>query len=67
VLSSRLLESWLGGSRLGRLADLAISIPIGVLVFYGACRVLRVAELELAGRALAAPLSAWLSRQRGKI
>lgn len=67
ALSSRLLESGLGGSRLGRLADLAISIPIGVFVFYGACRVLRVAELELAGRALAAPLSAWLSRQRGKI
>jgi putative peptidoglycan lipid II flippase len=55
-LSSRGIQSWLGAARLGRLADLAVSIPIGLLVFYGACRMLRVTELELATRALTGPL-----------
>jgi putative peptidoglycan lipid II flippase len=51
-LSSRGIESWLGVGRLGRLIDLAASIPLGLLVFYAACRVLRVSELDLATRAL---------------
>jgi putative peptidoglycan lipid II flippase len=52
LLSSRGIEGWLGVSRLARLVDLAVSIPLGLLVFYAACRVLRVSELELAARAL---------------
>jgi len=52
LLSSRGIEGWLGVSRLGRLVDLAASIPLGLLVFYAACRVLRVSELDLATRAL---------------
>jgi len=52
LLSSHGIEGWLGAGRLGRLIDLAISIPLGLLVFYAACRVLRVSELELATRAL---------------
>jgi peptidoglycan biosynthesis protein MviN/MurJ (putative lipid II flippase) len=55
-LSSHAVQDWVGISRLGRLADLAISIPIGLLVFYSACRLLRVSELDLATRALAGPL-----------
>jgi putative peptidoglycan lipid II flippase len=55
--SNHLFESWLGVDRLARLADLAISIPLGLLVFYSACRLLRVSELELAARALIDPLS----------
>jgi putative peptidoglycan lipid II flippase len=55
-LSSREIESWLGPARLGRLVDLGISIPIGLIVFYGACRWLRVAELDLATRSLAGPI-----------
>ena len=55
-LSSRELENWLGIARLGRVMDLAISIPFGLVVFYGACRLLRVAELDLATRALAGPV-----------
>jgi hypothetical protein len=39
------------------LIDLAISIPLGLLIFYAACRILRVSELELAARALADPLA----------
>jgi len=40
-LSSREIEGWLGVDRLGRLVDLALSIPLGLLVFYAACRALR--------------------------
>ncbi len=53
VLSNHWMESWLGVDRLGRLADLAVSIPLGLVVFYAACRALHVSELELAARALA--------------
>ena len=54
--SSHGIQQWLGTARPGRLADLAISIPVGLIVFYAACKLLRVAELDLASRALAAPL-----------
>jgi putative peptidoglycan lipid II flippase len=52
LLASHGIEGWLGVGRLGRLIDLAVSIPLGILVFYAACRILRVSELELATRAL---------------
>jgi len=61
-LSSRAVQHWLGIARLGRLVDLSVSIPIGLVVFYLACRVLRVAELDLATRALAGPLLRRLRR-----
>jgi putative peptidoglycan lipid II flippase len=64
-LSSHAVQSWLGVGRLGRLADLAISIPFGLLVFWGACGLLRVSELELATRALAGPIVRRLQRRRG--
>jgi putative peptidoglycan lipid II flippase len=56
-LSSRGVHHWLGSRKIGQLTDLAISIPLGTLAYYGLCRVLRVAELEAAWRALAAPLA----------
>jgi putative peptidoglycan lipid II flippase len=61
-LSSRELENWLGVARLGRIVDLAISIPFGLIVFYGACRLLRVAELDLATRSLVSPILRRLQR-----
>jgi putative peptidoglycan lipid II flippase len=57
LLSDRFTEAWLGVDRLARVADLAISIPLGLLIFYAGCRVLRVSELELAARALGDPLA----------
>ncbi len=33
LLSSHWIEGWLGANRLGRLVDLAVSIPLGLLVF----------------------------------
>jgi len=61
-LSSHGIQQWLGVSKLGRLVDLAISIPFGLIIFYGACRILRVAELDLATRALAGPILRRLQR-----
>jgi putative peptidoglycan lipid II flippase len=52
LLSTHGMEGWLGVGRMARLADLAVSIPLGLLIFYAACRFLRVSELELATRAL---------------
>ncbi len=56
-LASHRIEGWLGADRLARLIDLAISIPVGLLIFYAVCRILRVSELELASRALVDPLT----------
>lgn len=55
--SSYVVQHWLGAGRLGRITDLAISIPIGLGVFYATCRVLRVAELELVTRSILGPLT----------
>ncbi len=63
LFSDRLVESWLGTDRLARLADLAVSIPLGLFVFYTVCRTLRVSELELAARALADPIARAVRRR----
>ena len=65
--SSTAMKNWLGISAKARLADLAISIPIGLVVLYAACRVVRVAELELAMKSLAGPLQRRLPFLRDKI
>jgi putative peptidoglycan lipid II flippase len=44
--SSHLLRGSLGISKWARLADLAVSIPLGLAVYYAIARGLRVAELE---------------------
>jgi putative peptidoglycan lipid II flippase len=62
LLSSRIVQVWLGIGHMGRLVDLAISIPVGLLVFYGGCRMLRVTELDLATRAIAGPILRRLKR-----
>jgi putative peptidoglycan lipid II flippase len=55
--SSYAVTRQLGTGRLGSLCDLAISIPIGLGVFYCASRVLRVTELRLLSESLLAPLT----------
>jgi putative peptidoglycan lipid II flippase len=47
--SSHLLRGSLGVSKWARLADLAVSVPLGLAVFYALARLLRVAELEMLG------------------
>jgi len=56
ALSSHEMERWLGLSQMAHLADLAVSIPLGLLVFYAGCRALSVSELDLAIRAAVAPI-----------
>src|SRR5439155_104080 len=47
---------WLGVSQLARLADLAVSIPIGLALFYATCRMLGVSELDMAIQAVVRPI-----------
>jgi putative peptidoglycan lipid II flippase len=63
ALSSHGMERWLGVSQLARLADLAVSIPIGLLVFYGMCRALGVDEVDMAIRAYTRPVSRRFQRK----
>jgi putative peptidoglycan lipid II flippase len=62
-VSSHTMRYLLGVSKLSRIADLAVSIPIGVAIFYNACRFAKVSELELAIKAVTAPMA----RLRAKI
>jgi putative peptidoglycan lipid II flippase len=65
--SSQLLRHWLGLARWARLADLTVSILLGVAVFYAIARALRVAELEMAWTAVAGPLARRLRISRDKM
>ena len=61
--TSHAVGAWLGLSQLARLADLVISLPLGLAVFYGMCRMLGVDELDLAIQAFAAPIRRRLKRK----
>jgi putative peptidoglycan lipid II flippase len=67
ALASNSIETWLGVTRWARLVELAISIPLGVAVFLGMCRAVKVEELEAAVRALPAPLARVVPWRRAKI
>ena len=54
--SSGIMERTFGDSRWGRIADLSVSIPLGLAVFYAFSRALRIADLEPAFRAIAGPV-----------
>ncbi|MBV9397466.1 MAG: murein biosynthesis integral membrane protein MurJ [Bryobacterales bacterium] len=56
AVSSHFVEQAAGVSKLARLADLAISIPLGLVVYYGGCRLLGVSDIDMAVRAFTAPL-----------
>ena len=56
AVSSHGIEMWLGVSQLARLADLAVSIPIGLALFYATCRMLGVSELDMAIQAVVRPI-----------
>ena len=65
--SSHGIHGALGFDKLARLIDLAVSIPLGMLVLYIVCRLLKVAELEFAVQSLAGPLQRRLPFLRGEI
>ena len=51
ALSSYSIGHWAGFSRLARVVDLAVSVPLGLLVFYGTAKLFRLPEIESANRA----------------
>lgn len=61
AISSRFVTAHLGVSQIARLADLAASIPLGLAVYYGFCRVLGVNDIDIAIRAFASPIKRRLS------
>ena len=63
-LSSHGMEKWLGVSQLARLADLAVSLPLGLATFYAMCRVLGVTDLDMAIRAFTGPIRRRMRRPK---
>jgi putative peptidoglycan lipid II flippase len=61
-LASRGIERWLGVSQMAHRADLAVSMPLGVAVFYLACRAMGVTDLDMAFQAVMAPVKRRLRR-----
>ncbi len=54
--SSHLMASRFGVSQLARLADLAVSLPLGLGVYYSISRMLNVEDLDASIRAIAGPV-----------
>jgi putative peptidoglycan lipid II flippase len=62
AVSSHGMSAWLGVSQLARLADLAVSIPLGLGVYYITCQALRIAEVDSVIRAFIRPVERRLRR-----
>jgi putative peptidoglycan lipid II flippase len=61
--TSRGMGMWLGASQMARLADLAVSLPVGLAVYYAACGALGLAEIDGVIRAFARPIQRRLQRR----
>ena len=57
ALSSRSIEHWIGVTRMARVIDLAVSVPLGLIVFFAMAKWFQLPEMESARRALLAPLT----------
>lgn len=55
-VSTTLMQQSFGVTKLARLADLAVSIPLGLAVFWAACRVLKIQDFDLVLRNIARPI-----------
>ena len=64
LATSRGMERWLGVLQMARLADLAVSIPIGLGVYYAACRMLGLSDIDAAIRSFTGPIQRRLQRRR---
>ena len=62
--SSHLMIGRFGLSQFAHLADLCVSLPLGLAVFYVSCRVLKVPDLDAALNALARPVMRRINRAR---
>jgi hypothetical protein len=56
------MEMWLGVSQMARLADLGVSLPVGLAVYYLACRMLGLSDIDGVIRAFARPIQRRLQR-----
>src|SRR5262249_39603738 len=56
LLSSRAMEMWLGVSKVARLADLCVSIPLGLCAYYLGCRALHLPDLDAVIKAFTNPI-----------
>jgi putative peptidoglycan lipid II flippase len=61
--TSRGMAMWLGVSQTARLADLAVSLPVGLAVYYGSCRALGLSEIDGVIHAFARPIQRRLQRR----
>lgn len=66
-LSSHFVIAAMGTSKLARLVDLAVSIPLGIVVLYVACRILGVPEFEAAVRGMMGTLQRRIPFLRARI
>lgn len=62
-LSTNGMERWLGVTQLDRLADIAVSIPLGLFAYYVVCKAVGVNELDMAIRGFSAPILRRLRRK----
>ncbi len=63
-VSSTVIGKLLGHGFVGRITDLAVSIPLGLVVLYTSAKGMRIEELEMATRALGGPLLRRLERAK---
>ena len=61
-MTSAAMTSRFGEGRTGHLLDLFVSIPIGLGIYYGMCRILKVNDLDSAFLAIAGPIIRRLKR-----
>jgi len=54
--STTAMRAWLGISQGARIADVVVSVPLGLAVYYSMCRLLKLTEIDLALRAFTGPL-----------
>jgi putative peptidoglycan lipid II flippase len=66
-ICSRCVATVAGTSKIGRLTDLAISIPVGLMVLYGMCRMLEIKELDIAMNSVLGTLQRRLQFSRARI
>jgi len=64
--TSRGMAMWLGASQMARLADLGVSLPVGLAVYYAACRALGLSEIDAVIHAFARPIQRRLQRSSSR-
>ncbi len=61
--SSHGVRAWLGTAQLARLADVAISLPLGLGTYYAACKLLRIDDIDMMLRSFTGPVQRLLRRR----